>query len=83
MHGRQGKERGLAELDGKVALVTGAGMGIGAASAQALAREGARVLVAEIDDAAGAATVAAIADAGGEARFVSSPCCYVALLPIW
>jgi NAD(P)-dependent dehydrogenase (short-subunit alcohol dehydrogenase family) len=60
----------LAELDGKVALVTGAGMGIGAASAQALAREGARVLVAEIDDAAGAATVAAIADAGGEARFV-------------
>lgn len=60
----------MAELDGKVALVTGAGMGIGAASARALAREGARVVVAELDEAAGRETAAAIADAGGEARFV-------------
>ena len=70
--GRQDRETGLAELDGKVALVTGAGMGIGAAAARRWRAAGARVLVAEIDDAAGAATAAAIAEAGGEARFVAT-----------
>ncbi len=62
----------MAELDGRVALVTGAGMGIGAASALVLARAGARVLVAEIDEAAGQATAARIVAAGGVARFVAT-----------
>jgi NAD(P)-dependent dehydrogenase (short-subunit alcohol dehydrogenase family) len=42
-------------LDGKVALITGAASGIGAATAQTLAHEGARVVLTDIDDAAGTA----------------------------
>ena len=40
-------------LENKVALITGAGSGIGRASARAFAREGARVVVADFDEAAG------------------------------
>ncbi|MDB5713979.1 MAG: 3-oxoacyl-(acyl-carrier-protein) reductase [Sphingomonadales bacterium] len=53
-------------------VVTGAGNGIGRATALAFAREGALVTVAEISEAAGRATVAAIAAAGGKAHFVHS-----------
>jgi NAD(P)-dependent dehydrogenase (short-subunit alcohol dehydrogenase family) len=53
-----------------VALVTGAGSGIGRATALALAREGARVLVADLDADGGEATRKAVADAGGDAQFV-------------
>jgi NAD(P)-dependent dehydrogenase (short-subunit alcohol dehydrogenase family) len=53
-----------------VALVTGAASGIGRATALALAREGARVLVTDLDANGGEATCVAVADAGGEARFV-------------
>jgi NAD(P)-dependent dehydrogenase (short-subunit alcohol dehydrogenase family) len=56
-------------VSGKSALVTGAASGIGRATALLLAREGARVLVCDVDEAAGRATVDAIAAAGGEARF--------------
>jgi len=58
---------GIAE---KVAIVTGSGGGIGEGYARALAREGARVVVAEIDAAKGRAVADAIRSDGGQARFV-------------
>ena len=54
-------------LDGKVAIVTGGGSGLGRASATALAAAGARVVVGDVDDDGAAATVEAIQSAGGEA----------------
>ncbi|MSQ28548.1 MAG: SDR family oxidoreductase [Dehalococcoidia bacterium] len=57
-------------FSGKVALVTGAGSGIGRAAALAFAKEGAKVVVSDIDTAGGEATVAAILRKDGEARFV-------------
>jgi NAD(P)-dependent dehydrogenase (short-subunit alcohol dehydrogenase family) len=56
-------------LKGKVALITGAGSGIGRAAALLFAAEGARVVASDITDG-GEATVASIAAAGGEATFV-------------
>ena len=54
----------------KVALVTGAGSGIGRATALAFAREGASVVVADIAAESGTQTVARIRDTGGDATFV-------------
>jgi len=56
-------------LNDRVALITGAGGGIGRAAARAFCREGARVLVVDANEAAGRATVEAIAADGGRAQF--------------
>lgn len=57
-------------LDGKIGLVTGAGSGIGRSTAVAMAREGAKVVVSDVDDKGGAETVKMIADSGGDAFYV-------------
>ncbi len=59
-------------LQNKVALVTGAGGGIGRASARAFSREGARVVVVDAVEKAGRATVDEINTAGGAAAFVNA-----------
>lgn len=58
-------------MDGRNGLVTAAGSGIGRASALAFAREGARVLVSDVDDDAGAETVDLIRAAGGTADYLA------------
>ena len=62
----------MGRLDGKVALLTGAGAGIAKATARAYAREGAKVALVEINREAGAAAEREIRDAGGEALFVET-----------
>ena len=57
----------MGRLEAKVCLITGAGSGIGQASARLFAREGARVVVADIDLLAAGETVDDIERAGGEA----------------
>ena len=56
-------------LAGKVILVTGGSTGIGRATAQILARDGATVVIADLQDAEGARTLESIKDSGGKAEY--------------
>jgi NAD(P)-dependent dehydrogenase (short-subunit alcohol dehydrogenase family) len=60
----------MRDLEQKVGLVTGAGRGLGRACCEVVAREGGKVLVADIDVAGGNETVRLVKAAGGEAEFV-------------
>ncbi len=57
-------------LEGRVALVTGGSSGIGLATALTFAREGAKVVVADVNVHGGEETVSKIKEAGGQAIFV-------------
>lgn len=59
-------------LQDKVALITGAGSGIGRETALLCAQSGAQVVACDLNETSGKATVAAIAAAGGEAAFVQA-----------
>jgi NAD(P)-dependent dehydrogenase (short-subunit alcohol dehydrogenase family) len=59
-------------LKGKAALVTGAASGIGRATAELFARDGARVVACDVNADAGAAVVAALSEAGAQAHFVAA-----------
>jgi NAD(P)-dependent dehydrogenase (short-subunit alcohol dehydrogenase family) len=57
-------------LEGKIALITGAGSGMGRAAAELFAGEGAKIVITDVDESAGNEAVAGVRDAGGDATFV-------------
>lgn len=59
----------MGRLDGKVAVVTGGALGIGAAACRRMAEEGAAVAVTDVKDAEGEALAREISEAGGTARY--------------
>ena len=59
----------MGQLDGKVAIITGAAMGMGATTAELFAREGAKVIIADFNEEKGREQTEKIRNAGGEATF--------------
>jgi NAD(P)-dependent dehydrogenase (short-subunit alcohol dehydrogenase family) len=62
----------MSDLKGKIALITGAGSGIGRSCAMVIAQKGAKVVVSDIDVTKGAETTKLIQEIGGEATFVKA-----------
>lgn len=62
----------MGRLEGKVGIITGAGAGMGSAGAVMFAKEGAKVVVADIDEKSGKETVKRIKQAGGSGIFVKT-----------
>lgn len=62
----------MRRLAGKVSIITGAGSGIGEATAKLFSKEGAKVVVADIDPVKGKQVVTEIKDAGGDAIFIEA-----------
>lgn len=62
----------MSGFEGKVALVTGGGSGIGRETSLQLARGGAKIVVCDLDESAGAETVTLVEQAGGSAVFVKA-----------
>ncbi len=66
------RECGMSKSTGKAVVVTGAARGIGLACAERFAADGAAVVLSDVDEEAGEAAAAALAEGGGEVAFV--PC---------
>ena len=62
----------MGRLDGRVAIITGAASGIGCETAMLFAKEGAKVVVADWDEAGGETTVNMLKEAGSEAMFIKT-----------
>ena len=66
------------KLEGKVAIITGAATGIGCAVAKLFAEEGAKVVIADVNDIDGIETVKHIKDKGGESLYAHIDCSKIA-----
>lgn len=73
----------MGKLDGKVAIITGAAMGMGKATAELFAKEGAKVVVADWNEEVGNQTTEEIKSAGGDAYFVKGMYLMKHLLKTW